>query len=146
MQKLTYKEAYDKIIDAYFKDEIQPYNTEFCFCGTLGYAKYSPSNNGRWMQWAPIYTTEEYTKMENALLKTIADRLLGEENYLSIYLGTVEDTLRGNRKKVDTHPNYEDALFEGMCKALDELKEIHRQRGEDVDSLPQLTKRKLQTA
>jgi len=36
---MTYKQAYDKIIDAYFKDEIKPMDSNFCFCGTLHGAK-----------------------------------------------------------------------------------------------------------
>lgn len=33
--KLTYRQAYDKIIDAYFKGEIRPMEAMFCFCGIL---------------------------------------------------------------------------------------------------------------
>ena len=39
----------------------------------------------------------------------------------------------------------EDKLFEGMCAALEVLKQIHKERGEDVDSVPEFKKRKLQT-
>ena len=32
---MTYNEAYSKIIDAYFRDEIRAMDSNFCFCGTL---------------------------------------------------------------------------------------------------------------
>lgn len=35
MQRLTYFEARNKIIEAYFRDEIEPWECKFCFCGNL---------------------------------------------------------------------------------------------------------------
>ena len=43
-----------------------------------------------------------------------------------------------------THPKYEDALFEGMCAALEVLKNIHKSRNEDVDECNYLVKRNLE--
>lgn len=108
MKQLTYKEAYNKIIDAYFKDEIKPMHPNFCFCGTL-------SPDGRWYsqytkQEYP-YTTEEYRKMEAALFSG---------KILPLWAQHSEE-------------QFEEALFNGMCVALDELKAIHRGRGENVD-------------
>jgi hypothetical protein len=52
---MDYKTAYNKIIDAYFKDEIRPYISKFCFCGTL----YGSSN---WYNPEPnsYYTYDDY--------------------------------------------------------------------------------------
>ena len=116
MEKLTYKQAYDKIIEAYFKDEIKPLDPKFCFCGNLcdktdhwygGIENdYQPSHG---------YTATELMDMEAALLE------------VSFFANPID----------------EEKLFAGMSAALDVLKEIHRSRGENVDELPVLTKRVL---
>lgn len=114
---MTYKEAYSKIIDAYFKDEIKPMKPLFCFCGTLcgstewygGYAGNRIASNG--------YNGYELGRMEAALIfdDNPWRHLLADECF--------------------DNPNYEDALFNGMCAALEVLKEIHRNRGENVDEV-----------
>ncbi len=124
----TYKQAYDKIIQAYFRDEIKPMDARFCFCGTLN------DNIGEWGEYnlsgndgdGIHYSYNEMVTMENALFKGIRqDRVI-----------TVFEAM----KLIDS----EDALFSGMCAALDVLKEIHRSRGEDVDEeLTPFTKREL---
>lgn len=121
---MTYKEAYDKIIQAYFKDEIKPLLSQFCFCGTL-------SNGSYWRDGDANYTSFNYINMESALLRRteLCPSIINEDG-----LFEHEKTRK-----------YEDALFAGMCAALDVLKEIHRSRGEDVDETLTLTKRNLQT-
>src|SRR5688572_19763374 len=127
MKKLTYKEAYDKIITAYFKDEIKPMNANFCFCGTLC------GNTDNWFKGVPGYR-------------------LGSHGYTGRELGRMEAALIFNGEwwvriitnvYSDPHKDYEDALFAGMCAALEVLKDIHRERGEDVDEVPGFTKREL---
>lgn len=131
---MTYKEAYDKIIEAYFKDEIKPCDAEFCFCGTLC------DNSRAWHKssiWAVhrnfgTYRGREYVRMEGALLGTIS-RELG----CNALMYDDEELKRIFKTE------YEDALFSGMCAALDVLKQIHIERGEIIDDLPSLTKRVL---
>lgn len=136
--QLTYQQAYDKIIEAYFKDEIQPYSGTFCFCGTLC------DNDSDWWGMAILqnlpynnYRGHELYSMEDALLVTIMNLTQkGEDKYYSL--------MDGARTAIVTHPNYENALFAGMSAALDVLKEIHRSRGEDVDNISKpFTKRQL---
>lgn len=121
MQRLTYNEAYSKIIEAYFRDEIKISDPEFCFCGTLNmnygdyWCGYNYKRNGIY------YTGNELQKMEAALLTTINDQL----TVTDIYIDTIDVIM--------CDPDYETALFAGMSAALDVLKEIHRERGEDVD-------------
>lgn len=118
---MTYKQAYDKIIDAYFKDEIEPYNREFCFCGTLG----AINLNDFLIHWdTRLYSNVDYYNMEYALLSTIRDLTVGKNE--SIYINC-------DRDMVTKHPNYEQVLFEGMSAALDVLKQIHINRGEIID-------------
>lgn len=124
---MTYQQAYSKIIDAYFKDEIKPFDSKFCFCGTL--------NNGEelWGDGFPenkFYSGLEYDKMEKALFDGMNE----------IYF----DATNGGWNEIEHKTIGEDALFNGMCKALDVLKEIHRSRGENVDEdIPAFTKREL---
>lgn len=120
---MTYNEAETKIFDAYFKDEIRPCSAMFCFCGTLAggdewYWKVNETNftlNG--------YTGEEYVDMEWALFKGMDE--------VDIFASEPSDD------------NYEEALFNGMCKALEELKNIHLAKGETIDGNIGLKKRNL---
>lgn len=121
MEKLSYRQAYDLIIDAYFKDEIKPRDMQFCICGTLhGSREWSRNKD---IPEAP-YTANEYFKIEDALFVPLYERP-----------GFVR---RGTEK-------YEKFLFEGMCAALEVLKEIHCNRGENVDEETPFKKRELQT-
>lgn len=139
MKKLTYAEAYDKIIQAYFRDEIEPYLMEFCFCGNLSFNKERDDYDSYWDY--NQYSSKEYHSMELALLKIIKSGTVANKYGSDIYMQN--DTWRNEIKK---HPNYEDALFEGMSAALEVLKQIHRERGEDVDTIqPAFTKRKLKS-
>lgn len=127
MEKLTYRQAYDKIIEAYFKDEIEPLDGNFCFCGNLC------DNTSDWMGWQENYDSHGYAggdfdRMEHALFAGMK-RVAGVDSVCYI---------------PHTSPIYEEALFAGMSAALDVLKEIHRSRGENVDEdIPAFTKREL---
>jgi len=124
MQRLTYQQAYDKIIQAYFRDEIKPKDSCFCFCGNLcdnsnawhhgnGFLNHKPSHG---------YSGKELIRMEVALM--------------------FNSTLMEEYGK-EGSKEYEDALFIAMCAALEVLKQIHKERGEDVDGVPEFTKRNL---
>jgi len=121
MERLTYQQAYNKIIDAYFKDEIKPLDCQFCFCGSL-------CGNGHWRGGDKLYTAQQYRSMEIELLKALCG------------LNTFYEY---NCYKFNPSSEYEDALFEGMSKALDVLKSIHEKRGEIIDEPIQLKKRQL---
>lgn len=137
MKKLTYQEAYNKIIDAYFKDEIRPFNADFCFCGTL-------CGGGNWAQYFEPkklpYTMKELSRMEHALYKGLVPTGIVIESEPSA------NSTNNAHGWVQSHlsPKFEDCLFDGMVNALEVLKQIHKERGEDVDSVPEFTKRKLQ--
>lgn len=139
MPTLTYKEAESKIIDAYFNDEIKPFDSKFCFCGNL------TDNSGLWNieeRFYPgglelPYSHREYKKMEFQLMETVCMITLnkswkGDWDYNGVPVD-----------KIFKSEKYEDALFEGMSKALDVLKSIHKNRGEIIDEPLQLKKREL---
>lgn len=136
MNTLTWKEAYDKIIQAYFRDEIEPYNSNFCFCGTLAAECYSAegyknwnNHDGKFNKLRQPYTLKAYGKMEQALFGPL--NAAGSKPFNIGYGG----------KLMPGDDNYEDALFDGMCAALEVLKDIHRRRGENVDQVPEFKKR-----
>lgn len=130
MEKLTYRQAYDKIINAYYKDDIKPMSTEFCFCGTLSPDpdwNYADSEKEKYP-----YSLKEYRIMEAKLL----------------YGDNKKDPWKWYKKlnEFEDYPGYEDDLFVGMSDALEELKKIHMERGENVDDVPEFTKRSLKLA
>lgn len=133
MDKLTYRQAYDKIIEAYFKDEIKPLMPNFCFCGTLN------KNDSRY--WIGFKRKEDgfyYSGIE--LQKMEVELLVAMGKFLNINLYSINT----RSEDIERHPLYEAALFAGMSAALDVLREIHRSRGEDVDGeFTPFTKREL---
>lgn len=135
---MTYTEAYNKIIDAYFKDEIRPMDMNFCFCGTL-------EGSGLW-HWEPkAYTMREFKKLEFALLNPL------NGIYTKLFYATENDgaTKSGfhwtwfDKQDPPNTKEYEDALFKGMCAALDVLKSIHESRGEIINEQPVFMKREF---
>lgn len=137
MNNPTYKEQFDKITRAYINDEIQPYDIEFCFCGTLSYKK---DALGWWD--TDFYCFQDLHNMEFELLNTIMVKTIGG-NDIYIQSDLDNDNCWEKRDAVKNHSNYEDAVFEGMCKALDVLKAIHISKGEVIDEVPAFQKRKL---
>lgn len=114
---MTYSEAYDKIIQAYFKDELEPYQPNFCFCGNL-------------------CDKTDYWFVANAVNNTHN----ASHGYSGLELFEMEQALL---RYVNPGPytEYEDNLFEGMAAALEVLKQIHISRGEIIDEAPTFTKR-----
>lgn len=137
---MTYKQAYDKIIDAYFKDEIRPFHPEFCFCGTLC------DNTRAWTCSLSIdilpYTLLEYGAMEKALFSGFPGTIWKRNGTVNTSeFDKIYKTISLNEL---LYPEAEEHIFNGMCAALDALKQIHIGRGENVEELPLLTKRNLQ--
>lgn len=123
---MTYKQAYDKIIRAYFRDEIKPNSYEFCFCGTLhGNRDWDVDERGS-------YSIPQYRAMEAALFSSFPET---DWRYSMPSLD-----IPAPEKNI---PQYEEKLFLGMSAALDVLKQIHIERGEVIDETPVFTKRQL---
>lgn len=115
---MTYKEAEDKIIQAYFRDEIKPLQAQFCFCGTL-------ANGDEWYIGDANYNGPQYIEMEHALFRGI-EKIDGRRW-----------SYNKNGRWDDKNPSITEAgLFNGMCAALDVLKQIHIDRGENIDPVP----------
>ena len=128
---LTYKEAESLIFDAYFKDKIKPMDSSFCFCGTL-----SPNSLWGSQCYSSVkypYSVEEYGRMEQALFSDF-------KGYTIIWDIGMAICPYGPLKKL---PDYENRLFNGMCAALEVLKQIHIERGEDISDDILLSKRNV---
>ena len=148
MKTPTFKEQFDKIVNAYLKNELEPVNPCGCFIGNL------LNNKSSWIQVRDIrfniekdlnrpyvkggvecifsesnglYTPEEIIGMEAIFMKTI----YGEE-----CMKSQEDFQEGE---------FEEAIYEAMEKAPLKLKEIHESKGEIVEDYT-FTKRKLELA
>jgi hypothetical protein len=134
MEKLTYKQAFDKITEAYIKGEIQPYDSTFCFCGTLSTSKCW--NQPEYCNYDELeYRKDQYINMEMALLTALGNTPSGRGEFY----------WRGDGDGANSEPSteYENKLFAGMCAALEVLKQIHIERGEIIDETPAFTKRQL---
>lgn len=127
-KKLTYIEARDKIWNAYFRDEIDPWNSNFCFCGSLAPNEFSFKGYKNWnnhdQEFRPEkhpYTLNEYAQMEIALFKHVGGMcsVIGHRKF-----GT------GSYAITKYHSAFEEKLFSGMLAALEVLKSIHKSRGE----------------
>jgi len=135
---MKYKEAYDKLINAYFKDQIKPYDRSFCFCGTIGRSYDLGWDHSK-------YSGLEYHNMEAALLDTISIEMtpfIPEMRDNKFARSTNRSDLFEVRKKLEAHPEYENAIFEGFVNALEVLRKIHISRGEIIEPV-KLTKRTL---
>ncbi len=136
----TYETQRQKIIDAYFKDEIKPFSSSFCFCGTLAGNK--PDWNDCQQSNANLaYTHQEFKRMEQPLLDTVC---LATE--AKTWISHFQDGTQVPVPLIKSSPNYEQGLFEGMAASLEVLKQIHIERGEVIDQVPVFTKRVLATS
>jgi hypothetical protein len=124
---MTYNEAYNKIIDAYFKDEIKPFHPAFCFCGTLCENK---------AEWYGI------SLFESTMGGVFSSSHHASHGYTGQHFERMESALLNRLCFVDQKSdNWEDALFKGMCAALEVLKQIHLSKGEIIDEVPEFKRR-----
>lgn len=125
---IPYTTQWQKITEAYMRGEINPLDATFCFCGTLC------DNTNKWFTWTGRchkdygpYKGKHFVKMETALLDTF-------------------DSIGGAWRCI--HPLYEQVLFDGMVAALEVLRQIHIEMGDEtaINFGTPLQKRTLQTA
>jgi hypothetical protein len=144
MNQPTFEQQYQKIVSAYYKNELNPFSGCACFIGNL------LNNNSNWegcrtfksqgqsylddlhddwveeARWAiteesyGLYTPQDIIDLENNFLKN-----LDYDAYL-------------NRQCV------EDEIFNAMVSTLEMLRKIHESKGEIVKDY-NFTKRQLQT-
>lgn len=127
---MTFRQAFNKVTEAYFKGEIVALDSKFCFCGTLC------DNSDAWALSVSRRIHHDYNgfkgnhfvRMERALFDGIWE-------VVPTYGCT-------------DHPLYETALFNGMSAAIDEMRLIYIEEGWPLgeDEAPALTLRKVLNA
>lgn len=158
--KYTYNEAFNLITEAYINDKILPYRPEFCFCGTLeqgnrAWSEDRARKNIEIESKGSGFTFHELFGMEDALLTPlfekiarprlgITNKLIGERIFWSQYMNSGM-IAKSKVKTVSQEPDYEEVLFEGMCTALEVMKQIYIARGLPVNDSPVFEKRSINT-
>jgi hypothetical protein len=145
--KLTYREAYDRIVDAYFKDQLNPFQSCACFIGNLlGSQIWSACRGNPKLK-------QESDKVEGLLLinsfgYSIYQIELMEDNFLNEIFFAIKGYRYASPRNEGyasgqlMGEKYENALFAAMSSTLDILKKIHEENGEVVDA-PVFIKREL---
>lgn len=168
MEKLTYRQAFDRITGAYLNNQLEPYVNCACFIGNLlggtnvwatgryawrrlqepgGRTILSPTYCERYAALITSlegYTQDQIFNMELLFMSTIAKHAGGGNPQDYQYELIYQDGATAMQYR-DRHPNYENALYEAMVVTLEMLKQIHIDRGEEVDTIPFL-RRELQPA
>lgn len=137
MNKPTFKEQSEKIIQAYLKCEIYPGDACACFVGNL-------LNNK--VEWIDGRHSFEYGKVEpHEYMRATAIKCINLESN-SLY--TLQDILKLEenfmiRVSMKYAGSYEDRLFNSMISTLEMLKQIHISKGEVIEDEITLQKREL---
>lgn len=156
--KPTYQQQYNKLTEAYIRNEVNPFANCKCFVGNL------LNNNSQWHSCRVFEKTDD---------RGYPDLSRGEENVDCIYysvgkriiiaesdnLYTVKEIIAIENRFLTVftqnsslnvwHPCAikeadEEALFKAFETTLDLLKEIHINKGEIIDDVPIFSKRKLE--
>jgi len=139
MNKPTFKEQSEKIIQAYLKCEINAGDACACFVGNL------LNNKGEWIDGRHSF---EYGKVDpNKNMRSRAIECINQESN-SLY--TLQEILELEEKfmterytRTGNDMNREDALFNAMTSTLEMLKQIHISKGEVIEDEITLQKREL---
>lgn len=140
MNKPTFKEQSEKIIQAYLKCEIEPMNPCGCFVGNL-------LNNTR--EWRKGIGFVYGTTSADVTLKLEAMRSISKESknlYSLQEIADIEENFMTIVTGYGNHLGYdysEEALFEAMVSTLEMLKQIHISKGEQIEEEITLQKREL---
>ncbi len=128
MKNPTFLEQYNKIVNAYLKNELNPMKPCGCFVGNL-------LNNSR--EWS-LSSIEECVKKEANGFYTVEEIEKLEREFM---FGDMND---GRWFSIQGKILDEEALYKSMERTLLMLKEIHESKGEIVESYT-FSKRQLQT-
>ncbi len=163
MNILTYQQQWNKLTEAYIKNEIDPHNNCACFVGNLlgGSELWANCRNididkvtgnsvaiislldAAWMK--RVLATEGYS------FYTPMDVINLEDAFLNTYYqngGKGTDTIDVDEDEDEDNtysdsPINENALFAAFEKTLDLLKQIHIEKGDIIDEVKPFVKRKL---
>lgn len=136
MKKPIFREQYDKIVSAYLKDTLNPYDGCACFIGNL-------LNNENTWEYARHLITPKFTDAP-CYSKDLKCIINPDKNILSIGTNFIKYISRGfytidNILKLEENflrkyndGRNEDSLYEAMASTLEILRKIHEEKGEIV--------------
>lgn len=134
---ITFKQQFDKLTEAYIKNEVDPYEPCGCFVGNL------LNKRTEWMDGrGSVWTYENYfdeleikqkgTRDYKTALNVIQAQAEGFYTVKEIF--QLEGTFMSTYVKLCKCDDIdEDALFVAFEKTLELLKQIHESKGEQVD-------------
>jgi hypothetical protein len=140
----SYEQQYNKLTEAYIRNEVQPFTACGCFCGNLVKGEADADKwriNAHAGQGTGGYSPLELRAMEKVFMKAIRLGTVGKGEGMIQYVKT-------HKNLVLNHPNYENALFNAFAEALTMLKLIHQHNHSEAAVKPSHTfkKRQLQLA
>ncbi len=133
--KPTFTEQYNKIVNAYMKNELDPWNCSACFIGNL------LNNNGDWAQGRLVGVGV----MRQSMHPTMCQSLVESRNCVLVESNgayTLEQVVEMETNFLDIASDRaiyykrqwdEGLLFKAMESTLNMLKKIHEAHGEVVD-------------
>lgn len=154
----NFKQAFDRLTEAYIKGDVNPFNSCNCFVGNLLAQDYSWSAVRVFLEdigqpkWDSKIARSGYFYNETFVQTVLNSKVQGfytpkdilelEGTFLATYLehGGQQDAFYG-QGEVPTLTD-EEALFKAFDVTLDLLREIHEKKGEKVDGY-KFTKREL---
>ncbi len=149
----SFKQQFDRLTEEYIHNRIEPLQNCACFVGNLLGGK-----SGRWglvrdvngygngcikdvgspgyivgalMIMISGYTIKDILRLENTFLGTIN------------HDGIINTFYNNHEKNLAALPDYEDRLFNAFVATLDVLRQIHIEKGEVIDEIPEFKKRQL---
>ena len=156
---MEYLKQREKIIQAYYNNELNPYVCNACFVGNLlnnksdwSYCRYmNNSGYGKLLingDFSNLYeNAEKVIKKESNGFYSPEDIFEIESNFLKTIYKNTSIVYLASPEEFKNHPNFEEALFLAMDSTLDLLMEIHKKNGDkSVLELekPVFTKRTLE--
>lgn len=146
---IPYKVQAEKIIQAYLKCEIRPYNACACFIGNL------LNNNSRWVFARDVkWNFQNSGQKDVCITPTLISNVLLTQMLLVVATKTIKEEsdnmytiydicqLEQNFLRI-YETDDEDSLFKAMTSTLEILKIIHVNLGEVIEEDTQLKKRVL---
>lgn len=147
--KIRFIDQYNKIVNAYMQNKLNPSICEACFVGNL------LNNNGKWGFGRLVTNGSTTDPLITNIDKTIALACLMQEasgfytmaeiaKIEQVFLGTLSETGKYNIDLSDhKSPRYEERLFKAMEVTLEHLKALHIAKGEIIEDNPIFSKREL---
>lgn len=135
---ITFREAFDRITKAYYRNEIEPFNACGCFVGNL-----LNKNNG-WVEGCG-----GLGELRSDKLRVFKARLSVSDNSDNTYsleeIAELENVFMSHIRTISKNDEGDEAeIFQAMEAALLKLREIHESKGEIIEPL-EFKKRELVT-